>query len=165
MAEGNMVISKYIKPSREKKVFRWVAIAFLFSLFVMPQYFGLPLPVFDFTLLRIMIVLVTLFIIADTERKKSFVGMILNSGFTKALIPYLIVIGYTMVLRVDINAFLNPFIELYSLYLLVYLVRDVLGVEATVKYLRIFCYILVFLGLVEFVLGVSPFSYLETISL
>ncbi|MBQ9118867.1 MAG: O-antigen ligase family protein [Lachnospiraceae bacterium] len=163
MAEGNMVISKYIKPSREKKVFRWVAIAFLFSLFVMPQYFGLPLPVFDFTLLRIMIVLVTLFIIADTERKKSFVGMILNSGFTKALIPYLIVIGYTMVLRVDINAFLNPFIELYSLYLLVYLVRDVLGVEATVKYLRIFCYILAFLGLVEFVLGVSPFSYLETV--
>ena len=64
--------SKYIKPERETKVFRYVSIMFLFSLFVMPQYFGLPTPVFDFTILRMMIVIISVMIIADVERKDAF---------------------------------------------------------------------------------------------
>lgn len=156
--------SKYVKPAREIKVFQWIAVAFLFSLFVMPQYFGLPFPLFDLTLLRIMIIVVTLMIVAEDKRKREFVDLIVSSGFTKALLPYLIVLVYTMVLRVDINAFLNPFLELYSLYLLVYIIQYSIGVEKTIKCLLFFCYLLTILGMVEFLIGVSPFSYLETIS-
>ena len=123
--------SKYVKPARELKVFQWIAVAFLFSLFVMPQYFGIPFPLFDLTLLRIMIIIVTFIIIAHDKRKREFVDLIVSSGFTKALLPYLFVLVYTMVLRVDINALLNPFIELYSLYLLVYIIQYSLGVEKT----------------------------------
>lgn len=155
--------SKYVKPAREIKVFQWIAVAFLFSLFVMPQYFGLPFPLFDLTLLRIMIIVVTLMIVAEDKRKREFVDIIVSSGFTKALLPYLIVLVYTMVLRVDVNALLNPFIELYSLYLLVYIIQYSLGVDKTIKYLLVFCYILTFLGVIEFAMGRSPFSYLETI--
>ncbi len=162
--EGNTAVeSKYVKPAREIKIFQWIAVLFLFTLFVLPQYFGIPFPLFDLTMLRIMIIVVTLMILADEKRKKEFVDIIVSSGFSKALLPYLIVLCYTMVLRVDINAFLNPFLELYSLYLLVYIIRYSLGVEKTMKCLVAFCYILAFLGMIEFVIDVSPFSYLETI--
>lgn len=163
MQEGSKKASKYIKPARENNIFYMVAVAFLFSLFVMPQYFGVPTPVFDFTILRMMIVILTLMILYDDERKNAFAGLIIHSRLTLILIPYMLVITYTMVLRADINAFLNPFIEIFSLYLLIYVIRDYLGVEKTTKYLLIFIYILAILGIVEYVIGRSPFSYLETI--
>jgi hypothetical protein len=156
--------SKYVKTSREQKVFEMLSVLFLFSLFVMPQYFGIPLSVFDLTLLRIMIVFVTLMIIADDQRKKEFGKLILESKVTLVLIPYMMVISYTMVLRADINAFLNPFIEIFSLYLIIYMIQNVFGVERTLKILLKYMYLLAILGLIEYVIGRSPFSYLETIS-
>lgn len=163
MQEGSRKTSKYIKPAREEKAFYWVSVAFLFSLFVMPQYFGLPTPVFDFTLLRMMIVALVFMIIYDDKRKSAFADLILHSKLTLVLIPYLIVISYTMVLRADINAFLNPFIEIFSLYLLIYVIRDYVGVERTLKWLLIFIYILAIQGIIEYAIGRSLFSYLETI--
>lgn len=163
MQEGQKKVSKYIKPAREEKVFNWVSVTFLFSLFVMPQYFGLPTPVFDFTLLRMMIVVLVFMIIYDDKRKNIFANYILHSKLTLILIPYIIVISYTMVLRVDINAFLNPFIEIFSLYLLIYIIHEFIGVEKTLKWLLIFIYILAVQGMIEYVIGRSLFSYLETI--
>ena len=86
--ESAVRTSKYIKPAREEKIFEKTVVFFLFSLFVMPQYFGLPTPLFDFTLL---------------------------------------------------------------------------GVEKTVRYLLGFLYLMTILGVVEYAMGRSPFSYLETI--
>ena len=163
MQGGQRKTSKYIKPAREEKAFYWVSVAFLFSLFVMPQYFGLPTPVFDFTLLRMMIVVLVFMIIDDDKRKSAFADLILHSKLTLVLIPYLIVISYTMVLRADINAFLNPFIEIFSLYLLIYVIRDYVGVERTLKWLLVFIYILAIQGIIEYAIGRSLFSYLETI--
>lgn len=155
--------SKYVKPSRESKIFYFVAVVFLFSLVVMPQYFGIPTPVFDFTILRIMIVAVLFFIIVDEQRKRDFVDLIIKSKFTMFLVPYLIVIGYTMGLRADINAFLNPFMELLSLYLLIYVIQHSVGVEKAIRILTIFTYVFAIMGLVEYVMDVSPFSYLNTL--
>lgn len=155
--------SKYIKPAREIKVFRGISIAFIFVLFVMPQYFGIPLPIFDFTVLRIMIVFLSLIIFSDKKRSDDFIDLIKTSAFIYVLFPYLIVITYTMVFRADINAFLNPFIELYSLCLMVYVIHYSLGVKSTIK-LLVFCsYLLTILGLVEFAMGRTPFVYLITI--
>ena len=109
--------SKYIKPAREEKLFYKAAVFFLFSLFVMPQYFGIPTPLFDFTLLRMALILVFFMIIYDDERKNAFADMVLHSKLTLILVPYVLVLLYTMVLRADINAFLNPFLEIFSFYL------------------------------------------------
>ena len=65
--ESAVRTSKYIKPAREEKIFEKTVVFFLFSLFVMPQYFGLPTPLFDFTLLRMMLILVLFMIIYDDE--------------------------------------------------------------------------------------------------
>lgn len=102
-------------------------------------------------------------ILAETQRKRDFVSVISESRFSKFMIPYLIVITYTMVLRADINAFLNPFIELFCLYLMVYLMKYEFGFEKTFSILRVMVYILMWLGVVEYIMGRSPFSYLETI--
>lgn len=155
--------SRYLKPQRELKIFQAVAVLFFFTLYVLPQYFGLPFPLFDLTALRIMIVAVLLLMLAEPERIRGFVLMVVEEPYTKVLLPYLMVIGYTMVLRADVNAFLNPFIELLTFYLLIYLIRNTLGVEKTIQMIVVFSYVIALLGIVEYVLGRSPFSYLETI--
>lgn len=163
MAEKTANESKYVRPSREKKFFRDMAVLFLFSLFVMPQYFGIPTPFFDFTILRIMIVIIILMILADVRRKNQFLEMLVKCKYSLALIPYLGVISYTMVLRTDLNAFLNPFIEIICLYLMIYVIRYELGLERTVNIVCVFLWILCIEGMIEFGMGKSLFSYLETI--
>ena len=66
------------------------------------------------------------------------VEMIKKCKFSLALIPYLGVISYTMVLRTDLNAFLNPFIEIICLYLMIYVIRYELGIEKTINIVCIF---------------------------
>lgn len=161
--QENVQQSKYLKPQREIKIFHWVAAAFFFTLYVLPQYFGIPFPLFDLTALRIMIVIVLFMMLADTKRIKDFVNLVMTEPFSKILLPYLCVITYTMVLRADINAFLNPFIEILTLYLLVYMIRSTLGVENTIRMILLFSYLITLLGIVEYGMGRSPFSYLETI--
>ena len=158
------VASKYIKPAREQKLFYFAAVAFLFTMYVLPQYFGLPFPLFDLTALRIMIIVLVILIVGENCRWNDFVHVILTEPVGLVLLPYLFVIGYTMVLRVDINAFLNPFIEIMTFYLVIYVIRHSLGIEKTVQLMIGFMYFITVLGVIEYVMGRSPFSYLETIS-
>ena len=155
--------SKYIRKTRELKLFSRLSVAFLFCLFVLPQYFGLPFPLFDLTALRIVMILWLIFILGEKQSQKQFIELIVKEPFSKVLIPYLIVLLYTMVLRVDFNALLNPLIELIGLYMLIYAIKYVLGIKKTMQYIIYFTYLLVFLGLVEYVIQTSPFAYLETI--
>ena len=164
MAQESVIrTSKYIKPAREEQLFEKAVVFFLFSLFVMPQYFGLPTPLFDFTLLRMALILVLFMIIYDEERKNTLAELILHSRLTLVLLPYMFVLLYTMVLRADINAFLNPFLEILSFYLLIYIIKNNLGVERTISCILAFLYLMTILGILEYVMGRSPFSYLETI--
>ncbi|WP_044913636.1 hypothetical protein [Butyrivibrio sp. WCE2006] len=167
MASENIVLestSKYVKTPRERVVFYRCAILYFFILYVMPQYFGIPNPVFDLTIVRISIIILLLFIIFDYGRLHSFIDIILKEKMSVVLIPYLIVLTYTMVLRKDFNALLNPLIEILEMYLLIYIIRDSLGVDKTIKLLIGFIYLLVILGFVESFTKVSPFSYLVTIN-
>ena len=156
--------SKYLKTPRERTVFYRIAVFYIFALYVMPQYFGIPNPVFDLTLVRIGIIFVLTFIILDYDRSRDFVNMLAGDFMLKSLIPYLIVLAYTMVLRVDINALLNPLIELLEMYLLIYVIKDSFGVDRTLKIILGFIYLLIILGIVEAIMKVSPFSYLVTIN-
>jgi hypothetical protein len=155
--------SKYIKTSRVIVAFPYVSAAFFFTLYVLPQYFGLPVPLFDFTVLRIMIILMFFFVLSIKDKKQQFFALVAKAPFSIVLIPYLLVLTYTMILRTDVNAFLNPAIELISFYLLIYVIQHGIGVNKTLRYILIFSYILASLGLIEYVLQRSPFSYLETI--
>lgn len=155
--------SKYIRSTREMILFYSVSLSFFFTLYVLPQYFGLPLPIFDFTILRLMIIIMFIFVFGIRQRQQEFMKLITKSSFSKVLVPYMIVLIYTTVLRGDVNAFLNPVTELISFYFLIYIIKDCFGYKKALGYILIFTYILVSLGLVEFLIQRSPFSYLETI--
>ncbi len=156
--------SKYIKNTKELNAFRKIAVGYVFSLYVLPQYFGLPNPVFDLTAVRIMIILVFALVVSDYERNKHFWGVIFKEKIGLLLIPYIVVLTYTMVLRVDINAFLNPIIEIIEMYLLIYLIKETFGIDDFIRLIMVFIYLLVFLGFVEIVTGTTPFVYLKTIN-
>lgn len=162
MNEMSLKNSQYCKKEQQTSMYG-ISVTFLFTLFVMPQYFGLPTPAFDLTFLRIMIVILVLAMLNKNERKQNFLDVLRDFKLGRFLIPYLIVITYTMVLRADINAFLNPFIEIVSFFLLIYVMKYEVGPVKTFQILRVFMYILAILGIIEFVIGRSPFSFLETI--
>ncbi|WP_029321000.1 hypothetical protein [Butyrivibrio sp. AE3004] len=155
--------SKYIKAPREQVVFYRCSILYIFILYVMPQYFGVPNPIFDLTIVRISIIILLIFIALDYGRLHAFIDMIFNEKMSAILLPYLIVIFYTMVLRVDFNALLNPLIEILEMYLLIYVIKDSVGVDKTVKLIIAFVYLIIILGFVESFTQESPFSYLVTI--
>jgi hypothetical protein len=155
--------SKYLKSTREMIIFSSISLSFFFTLYVLPQYFGLPLPIFDFTMLRLMIIIMLIFVFGIRQRQQEFMKLITKSPYSKVLVPYMIVLIYTTVLRGDVNAFLNPVTELISFYFLIYIIKNCFGYKKALGYILIFTYILVSLGLVEFIIQRSPFSYLETI--
>ena len=156
-------ISNYFKEAKEDIWFRKAAFAYIFSLYVMPQYFGIPNPIFDITIVRMAIIILAFFIMISYERYMEFKDVLVKEKMGLVLIPYIIVLIYTMILRTDANAFLNPFIEILELYLLIYVIRSTFGAEKTTKIIISFIYLLTILGVVEAVIKVSPFSYLETI--
>ena len=157
------VKSKYFKEPLERQWFRKAALAYMFALYVLPQYFGIPNPLFDLTAVRFTIIVVAIFIIADHNRLADFKQILVTEKFGLVIIPYMVVLIYTMVLRTDLNAFLNPFIEFLELYLLIYVIRDTFGVRQAAKIFIGFIYMLVILGVIESITSVSPFSYLVTI--
>lgn len=163
MGKAQKKESIYIKQPREVKIYDKMCVAFLIALFVVPQYTGIPFPMFDFTILRIALIGLIILIIADEEKKAQFVEMITTKKYALVLVPYMIVLTYTMVLRVDIKAFLNPFLEILGMFLLAFIIKNNIGIDRTVNLIIKFLYLLTILGIVEYFVGKSPFAFLETI--
>ena len=155
--------SKYINPSRGVKSFSKFSLLFFFTLYVLPQYFGLPLPFFDLSALRIMIIIMLLLILGIKQKKNNFMELITKAPYSKVICPYLLITFYTAVYRFDFNAFFYPLIEFISFYILIYVIQYSFGLKKTLKYLIVFSYIITALGLVEYIIQRSPFSYLEMI--
>lgn len=156
--------SKYIKEPRINRIFYRCSILYIFALYVLPPYFGIPTPGFDLTALRIMTLVLMFFIFEDPIRVRAFIQMIKNEKVTPILAFFIFVLFYTMVLRADFNAFFNPFMELFQMYLLMYIIRDCVGINKTIKLVIGFIYLLIILGFVEAVIKVSPFVVLNTIN-
>lgn len=159
---SNISGSKYIK-NREEKAFKVASIIFIIATILMPPYFGIPVPGFDLTAVRIMIIVLTVLICFNRERLYEFLPMIKYSGVFLATAPYIFVITYTMVYRTDLKAFLNPFIEFLILFLAIYVIRDSLGMDTALKVMLVCYYILAIEGIIEYFLGYSLFYYLRTL--
>lgn len=137
---------------------------FLFVYFVLPQYFGLRLPGFDFTAQRIAIVFVFLILLEKSTRMRQFLRIIKSCSLLPLMSIYLFILLYTAVVRKHMGTFLYSLIEFIAFFMMVYFIKEVLGISEALRLLVCFSYLLCLLGLVEYVMGRSPFSYLETIS-
>lgn len=140
------------------------AVCFLFIYFLLPQYFGISLPVFDFTAQRIAIVFVFLILLEKSTRMRQFLSIVKKCTLLPLMGIYLFILLYTAVIRKHIGTFLYSLIEFVAFFMMIYFIKEVLGVSKSIRLLVCFSYLLCFLGLVEYVMGRSPFSYLETIS-
>ncbi|MCR4903456.1 MAG: hypothetical protein K6A23_11410 [Butyrivibrio sp.] len=155
--------SKYIKNDREPKFMHILAILLLVSIEIMPPYFGIPTPGFALTAVRIMLLVVLFMIMANKDRFNTFRNYLKKSTVTKVIAPFVFVTFYTAVLRTDVKAFLNPFIEFALMYLTIYVIKDTLGIEKTIKIMIVLLYILTIQGVIEYFTQESLFKMLGTI--
>ncbi|MBE5930100.1 MAG: hypothetical protein E7268_03445 [Lachnospiraceae bacterium] len=135
---------------------------FIISSIVMPQYFGIHLG-YDITCVRFVNMLFIIYMCANPKILTHFIQTTLRCEIFYPLCLYLAVAGYTMVLRVNINAFFLVFFEIFSLFMMVYGIRYVVGYKRTIKWIIGCAYFLCGYGLVEFACGKSLFvQFLKT---
>ncbi|WP_031557070.1 hypothetical protein [Lachnospira multipara] len=159
---GNEQKSKYVKDQRDVKIFSFISWMFLFSLYVLPQYFGVHIGI-DFTMQRIFLLIILFVIFTSRNHVRAYFAMIPTIRGSIFIGLYLFVTAYTLVLRADISAFINPFIEFLIFYTLIYLIREFYGVEYCFKWIVRFIYILLIMGVIEYINGESLFAKLETL--
>ena len=70
--DSNTKKSKYISNKREESVFQLMAVLFLVAQIVMPPYFGIPVPGFDLTAIRMMIIVLLFLICIDKDKLYDF---------------------------------------------------------------------------------------------
>lgn len=155
--------TSYIREHSFKQSVRKMGALYLFAYFIMPPYFGIQIAGFDLTILRIMMLVMCIYLLDDQSRVKIFWQLIIKNPHSKYIGLFIGVTLYTAAFRVNINTLLQTLLEFLCLYILVYLIRDIFGIKGFIKIILIFAYILGFLGLIEYGMGYTPFSYLETI--
>lgn len=134
----------------------------LITLIVMPQYFGIHIG-YDFTCSRIADVFLLVYALLQYQVFNLFFRTVVKCSVTIPLMLYLMVAGYTMILRADINAFMLVFLEILTFYILIVSIRYVIGINRTIRVIIGCSYFLSIYGFVEFVAGKSLFlKFLST---
>lgn len=138
--------------------------AFLFITdYIMPQYFGVHIG-YDITCTRLANMLIIMYMLLNPKIFTHFCKTIIECVLTLPLVGYLFVAAYTMVFRVDINAFFLVFLEVLTLYMLIYGIRYVIGYNRAIKWSVGCAYFFGFYGIVEFIYGRSIFlQFLSTV--
>lgn len=129
---------------------------FIIASIVMPQYFGVNVGV-DITCARLSNLLFIAYILFNPKICTHFLQTTLRCEILIPILCYLLVAAYTMVLRVNINAFFLVFFEMFSLFMMIYGIRYVVGYKRAIKWIIGCAYFLGFYGLFEFVYGRSLF--------
>lgn len=155
--------NRYFENSGERSLGRALAICFLITYYILPQYFGIRLPGFDLTAQRLLITILTLFILSKESRKKVFWEGVRNCKWWPLMAVFLGICFYTAVLRTHIGTFLYPMIEFLGAFLVIYVLREYLGSDGFLVLFRRLLLFLCVLGIVEAFLHRTPFAYLETI--
>ena len=153
----------YFENCGERSLGQTLAVCFLLTYYILPQYFGVRLPGFDLTAQRLLILLLCLFLLSKESRKKVFWEGVRSCKLWPLMAGYLGICLCTAALRLHIGTFLYPFIELLGAFLVVYIMREYLGSDGFLVLFRRMLLFLCLLGIVEAVLGKTPFAYLETI--
>lgn len=145
------------------KLLYWIYVFLIFAAYIMPQYFGVHIG-FDITCTRFANILIVLYMLFSPMILTHFWKTIIRCEIFVPLCMYLFVGAYTMVLRVDINAFFMIFMEILTLFMLIYGIRYIVGYKRAIRF-SIYCaYFLSIYGLVEYVYGESIFlKFLSTV--
>lgn len=135
----------------------------LIVLFVMPQYFGIHIG-YDITCSRFANIILVIYALIQYKIFNLFIQTFLRCSVTIPLMFYLFVTAYTMVLKININAFMLVFLELLTFYMLVFAIRYVIGINRAIKTIIGCAYFLSIYGFIEFAAGHSLYlQFLSTV--
>ena len=154
---------RYLNSTYQGVVAKRLSAVFLFTLFVLPQYFGIQVAGYDLTALRVVMIVFLIYLIESQERFQTFISIIDKAPFKIEMFFYLCVVSYTAVLRININTILQTVIELTCLFIVSYIILEIYSVKDFINLIMKFLYVLTILGVLEFVMKQTPFAYLETI--
>jgi len=148
---------------RTLKVFYFLNAFLLITDYIMPQYFGVDIG-YDITCTRLANILILGYFLLNPKMMTHFLKTVFECKLSIPIALYMVVCGYTMVLRVDINAFFMVFFEVLTLYMLIYGIKYVIGVKKAIKWGINSAYFFGVLGIVDYVLGQSlMLKFLKTV--
>lgn len=145
------------------KVLYYLYAFLILSAYIMPQYFGVHIG-YDITCTRFANILIMLYMILNPKILTHFFRTSFRCEIFIPLIIYLFVSFYTMVYRIDINAFFLIFLELLTLFMFIYGIRYVVGYKRAIKWSILCAYFFSIYGMLEYVYGRSIFlQFLSTV--
>lgn len=154
----------YIRRETAEKNLGRIATFFMFCYYVMPQYCGIDIKVFQLSVQRMAIIFVLIYIMFDRKKIAAFWEVIREHKLTPAFVFYLFVCIYTAAYRFDVGTFMYPFIEVLGFYVFVYLLKVSYTLEEILDLFKIFIWIICLEGALESVISVSLFTKLATMS-
>ncbi len=142
-----------------------VADWFVFSLFVLPSYFGIRLVFFDLTAIRFFEILLLIGILKKDQRKKDFISLLRRCSNNMYVFLYMFVVTYTNLIHPSVNTIFYWITNVVLvIYLVSYLVVYEYGIEKFLAKIRKCVWIIVCLSPLELIIGKSPFSLLDTLN-
>lgn len=155
------------RPRKRYTSFQKLCLAYLFAVFALPQYFGIPLPGFALTAQRIM--LICLFAAIFINRKRADAFFISNTGPTGGhmlvVAPFMFIALATAILRSDPKSFLNFFADSFlPMLLMVYIAANVLTLRELLEFFKVTLIIVCATCYLDaLVLRRNPYSFIHTI--
>lgn len=155
-----------LRPLFIQKTIRFNGVAdwFIFSLFVLPSYFGVRLTFFDLTALRFFEILLLIGIFKSEERKGQILFLIRRCPNKWFIALYMGVVTYTNLLRGELNSIFYWITNgLIVLFLITYLVIYEYGIENFVDRIRKCLWIISIISPLELIIKHPPFAFLDTL--
>lgn len=161
LSEENILLEK--PELHNLRALYFVNLFLIITDYLMPQYFGIHIG-WDITCTRFANIILVIYSLYNSKIITLFSQTVLKFALTWPLIVYLLVAAYTMVFRVDVNALMLVFLEILTLYMLIFGIRYVIGCRRAIR-ITIYCsYFLGVYGLIEYVAGHSLYlQFLKTV--
>lgn len=161
--QSHKLLRRLIYPGC-KVNYHGVADWFLFSVFVLPSYFGIRLVFFDLTAVRFFEILLIYMILRNPYRRREFINMIKNCPNLIWMVMYVAVVTYTNVLHISINTILYWLTNCILLWgCMLYLIINEYGIDIFLQKIKKYAWILCGLSPIQIITGFSPFAVLDTL--
>ncbi|MGX8703117.1 MAG: hypothetical protein ACSW8H_01545 [bacterium] len=137
---------------------------FLFSLFVLPSYFGIRLGFFDLTAFRLFEICLLILIWKKEERRNQFLTMVRKCPHTIYIALYMFIVTYTNIYRPSVSTIFYWLMNgVFAFFLVAFLLINEYGAEGFLQRIRTYTWVLCLLSPLEIVIHRSPFSLLDTL--
>lgn len=168
LAQKQWRTPRTIEHKRKLSAFEKLCFAYLFAVFALPQYFGIPLPGFALTAQRITLICVLVSIFCNRERADGYLMSTTRSmmGPVAVVAPFLFVAMTTMVIHADPNSFFNFFVDAFlPMTLMMYMTARVIVLDDLLKFFKVVLIIVCLSCYLDaLVLHWDPYNLLHTIS-